>query len=86
MDNIIFFKPLTPLTSQPPCLPGVLTSSNTSRASTTSLSVRQTASELNQCNGISNNHVAQCRDVGDMSQPSQFLDQRCDLIQEQGTR
>jgi hypothetical protein len=82
MDNIIFLKPLTPLTSQPPRLPGALTPLNASRASITSLSVRQTASQLNHWNGISKDYVTKSRDVSDLSQQRHFLDQRSknDLI------
>jgi hypothetical protein len=73
--------------SQTPPLPGALTSLNVSGASVTPLSVRQTASELNLWNGISEEHATKSRDVSELSQQSRFSDLqfRNDVIEELGT-
>jgi hypothetical protein len=88
MDDIVFYQPPSASRSQPPHLPGALTSLNASGASITSHSIRQTASELTQWNGISKDYVTKSRDVSELSQQSHFSDQRYrnDVIEEQGTR
>jgi hypothetical protein len=61
---------------------------NTSGASVTALSVRQIASELNQWNGISEDHATKSRDVSELPQQSHLSDLqfRNGVIEEQGTR
>ncbi|KAE9373826.1 hypothetical protein N431DRAFT_456560 [Stipitochalara longipes BDJ] len=92
MDDIIFYGPPSTSRSQTSYLPVAPTSSNTSRASSITPScVRQTASDLNQWNGISKDRMTISRDVSDLSQQGHFWDQRCrnDITEEQdsmGTR
>jgi hypothetical protein len=87
MGYVSIYPPSAPR-SQPPHLPGALTSLNASGVSVASLSIYQTASELNQWNGISEDHATKSRDVSELSQQSHFSDLqfRNDVIEEQGTR
>ena len=80
--------PPSALRSQPPHLPCALTSLTASGASVASLSVCQTASELDQWNGNLTDSVAKSRGVSEVSQQSHFSDLSCrnGLIKEQGTR
>jgi hypothetical protein len=87
MDDIIFYQPPSASRSQPPRLPGAVTASNAPGGPIVSLSVRRTASQLNQQNGISTGQINKSRGVSDLSQKSHASDQRRknDIIQEQGT-
>ncbi|KAH9205202.1 hypothetical protein DL95DRAFT_470777 [Leptodontidium sp. 2 PMI_412] len=84
MDNFIFLEPLTPSSSQPPRLPGGI-SSNISRPSLASRSDLQTTSQFNQRNHLLKSQPTQSRDVSDLSKKSHSSDQRCrnDTVQDQ---
>jgi hypothetical protein len=86
MDNIVFYQP-SASSSQPPRLPSAATVSIIPGASTASLSVGQTASQLNQQNEILHDQITKSRAVSDLSQKGHSEQRhRNDAIQEQGTR
>lgn len=88
MDDIIFYQPPLASKSLAPCLPGLVTASNTPGGPPASLSDRQTASELNQQNRISKDQMHKSRDVSNLSQKGHASDRRCrnDTVQEQAIR
>lgn len=87
MDEVMFYQPDKTFSSHPPPLPSVFTTLVVSGQSITSPSVCQTASQLNQQNGISKDQMNKSRDVSGPSQKSHASDWRCrnDTVQEQGT-
>src|SRR5258706_15991325 len=83
MDDIIFYQPALALKSQSHRrLHDIVTPETVSGASITSLSVRQTTTQLNQQDGISNAQMTNFRDGSDLSLTSRFPDQH----PAQGTR
>jgi hypothetical protein len=57
MDDIVFYEPPLASRSRPPRLPGKAMASSAPRGPIASLSVCQTASQLNQQNGISKDQM-----------------------------